>query len=299
MPETQWNTVRDRVLQKVLNITADEILNDNAGLHTIPMQSVNCASALIKAMKKILPKQRLSPIGYVDYQALKEDRAFQFDFIPLTEQFRFFDPSTLQSREEQLAFWINLYNAMVLHAVVRNNIQASVNEGKWRSTAFFQRSAYLINQQRISADDIEHGILRGNQGHPLVPGKQFSQDDPRHTWVIFPMDPRIHFVLHSASISSPPLQIYSPETIDQQLNEAVNRFLRQHTQINKVEFTLVLPNLVKWAQKDLGGPDKILELLIHAIPDDALLLRQNFERWKMKFNLYDWSLNQSADSSQH
>jgi hypothetical protein len=33
------------------------------------------------------------------------------------------------------------------------------------------------------------------------------------------------------------------------------------------------------------------------MPEDAALLRQNFERWKMKFNLYDWALNQSADST--
>lgn len=297
MPETQWNTVRDRVLQKVLNITTDEILNDNMGLHTIPMQTVNCAAALVKNLKKILPASRLSPMGCVDYQAIKEDRSFQFEFVPLTEQFRFFNPTSLPTREEQLSFWINLYNAMVLHAVLRNNIHASVNEGKWRSTAFFQRSAYMVNQKRVSADDIEHGILRANQGHPLVPGKQFSQDDPRHAWVIFPMDPRIHFALHSASVSSPPLQIYTSDAIDSQLTEAVYRVLRQQTQINQTEFILVLPNVVKWAQKDLGGPDKILELLIHAMPEDAALLRQNFERWKMKFNLYDWSLNQSLNST--
>jgi hypothetical protein len=293
VPEKQWNTIRDRVLQKVLNIAEDEVLNDNNGFLTIPFQAENCALSLQKVMYALLSEERISPSGMVDYQAIREDRAFQFKFIPLTQQFRFFDPNTLITRQEQIAFWINLYNALVLHAVLQQNIQDSVNEGKWRSSAFFQRSAYHLNQLRITADDIEHGILRGNQGHPLVPGKQFAPEDPRHAWVIFPMDPRIHFALHSASKSSPLLRIYQSENIDFQLTQAVNDFLGQHTQIDRVEYTLLLPNLVKWAQKDLGGPDKILELLMQAIPDEAPYLRQHFERWKIKYGPYDWALNQS------
>jgi hypothetical protein len=293
MPEPQWNSLRDRVLQKVLNIADDEVLNHTSMLHTIPVELTNSSVGLQKVLQKLLEIGHPTPSGNIDYKAIKKDNTFQFDFVPLTNQLKYFNPASLTTRAERLAFWINLYNAMILHAVIANNIQESVNEGKWGAAAFFQKAAYEVYQERVSADDIEHGILRANQGQLLMPGKQFALEDTRHAWVIFPMEPRIHFALHCASKSSPFFQVYHPETLDKQLDQAVCHFLRRETEINGKDIVLLLPNLLKGIQHDLGGQDKILEMLMEALPEESNLLRQYFERWKIKYKAYDWALNQS------
>lgn len=292
MPETHWTSFRDRALQKMLNIPQDEVLNQDLRQHTIPVRNTNFATGLQALLKKLVSVDRITPSGLIDYQAIKEDKTFQFDFIPLTNQLIYFDPETLGSNEEKLSFWLNLYNAMIINAVIEYNIQESVTEGKRGAAAFFQKAAYLVNQERVSADDIEHGILRANQGHYLMPGKQFSQDDARHAWVIFPMDVRIHFALHCASLSSPRLQVYQADKLDAQLNTAVMRLLQKETTINSNDKTITLPDLMKWVERDLGGQDQTLDLLVQAMPEQAEVLKNHYERWKFKYKEYDWTLNQ-------
>ncbi|MBI9048988.1 MAG: DUF547 domain-containing protein [Anaerolineaceae bacterium] len=292
MPENQWTSFRDRALQKMLNIPQNEVLNQDLRQHTIPVRTSNFSSGLQSLLKKMVSVDRITPSGMIDYQAIKEDKLFQFDFVPLTNQLIYFDPQTLSTNEERLAFWLNLYNAMIINAVLEYDIQESVTEGKWGAAAFFQKAAYLVNQQRVSADDIEHGILRANQGHTLMPGKQFAQDDHRHNWVIFPMEPRIHFALHCASVSSPRMAVYQPEKLDAQLNTAVMRLLQKETIIDANEFSITLPDMMKWVERDMGGQKNTMQLLIDALPEKADELRQHFERWKFKYNDHDWALNQ-------
>jgi hypothetical protein len=291
MPESQWTSFRDRALQKMLNISHDEVLNQDLRQHTIPVRNTNFATGLQTLLKKLVSVDRITPSGLIDYQAIKEDNLFQFEFKPLTNLLIHFDPQKLSSTEEKLSFWLNLYNAMIINAIIEYNIEESVAEGKHGSAAFFQKAAYLVNQERVSADDIEHGILRANQGHYLMPGKQFSQEDPRYQWVIFPMDVRIHFALHCASISSPRLQVYQPEKLDTQLNTAVMRLLQKETVINSNEKTITVPDMMKWVERDLGGQDKTLKLMIEAMPDQADEIQNHFEDWKFKYKEHDWSLN--------
>jgi hypothetical protein len=294
MPETNWTSFRDRALQKMLNIPQDEVLNEDLRQHTIPVRNTNFATGLQNLLKKLVSVDRITPGGLIDYQAIKEDKLYQFDFIPLINQLITFDPETLETNEEKLAFWLNLYNAMIINAVIEYNIQESVTEGKRGATAFFQKAAYLVYQERVSADDIEHGILRANQGHYLMPGKQFSQDDPRYKWIIFPMESRIHFALHCASISSPRLQVYQPEKLDAQLNTAVMRLLQKETMIDSKEHTITLPDMMKWVERDLGGQGKTLLLLMDALPEQADKIQTHFERWKFKYKDHDWALNQKV-----
>jgi hypothetical protein len=291
MPESQWTSFRDRALQKMLNISHDEVLNQDLRQHTIPVRNTNFATGLQTLLKKLVSVDRITPSGLIDYQAIKEDNLFQFEFKPLTNLLIHFDPQKLSSTEEKLSFWLNLYNAMIINAIIEYNIEESVAEGKHGSAAFFQKAAYLVNQERVSADDIEHGILRANQGHYLMPGKQFSQEDPRYQWVIFPMDVRIHFALHCASISSPRLQVYQPEKLDTQLNTAVMRLLQKETVINSNEKTITVPDMMKWVERDLGGQDKTLKLMIEAMPDQADEIQNHFEDWKFKYKEHDWTLN--------
>lgn len=79
------------------------------------------------------------------------------------------------SENEKLAFFLNLYNAMVIHAV----ISVGSPEGVIDRRSFFNDFLYLIGGHPYSLAIIENGILRCNQRSPYSIMKPFSTGDKR------------------------------------------------------------------------------------------------------------------------
>ena len=80
-----------------------------------------------------------------------------------------------------------------------------------------------IGAHAYSLDDIEHGLLRGNvakQGRSRPP---MQRGDPRLEYMPIVFDERMHFALHSACRSSPPLRVFDGGKLDRQLEEASGR----------------------------------------------------------------------------
>jgi hypothetical protein len=146
---------------------------------------------------------------------------------------------------------------------------------------------------RVNADDIEHGILRGNRGHPLIPGPQFTSRDPRLSWRLDPVDERIHFALNCAGRSCPPIQVYSAENIDQQLELAARNFVNADLEIDLDQDTAHISAIFKWYAIDFGGYQGVLDFLIeHTNHDDRKhWLVANRNRIDLKYKTYDWGLN--------
>ena len=63
------------------------------------------------------------------------------------------------TREEKLAFFINIYNALVIHANVTYGPPSSL----WQRYKFFNTVRYIIGGYSYSLQDIENGVLRGNK----------------------------------------------------------------------------------------------------------------------------------------
>ncbi|MBI5828578.1 MAG: DUF547 domain-containing protein [Chloroflexi bacterium] len=157
--------------------------------------------------------------GRVDYARLRASPTYA-EYCRCARRLQSFDPVTLGSREERLAFWINLYNALIVDAVIQFEVKRSVNE----APGFFWRAAYNIGGQRYCAFDIEYGILRANAPHPAIPGAHFGASDPRrHS--LQRLDPRIHFALVCAARSCPPIAVYDATRIDDQLEIAARTFI--------------------------------------------------------------------------
>jgi hypothetical protein len=192
-----------------------------------------------------------------------------------------------------LAFWINLYNALVIHAVIQENVQNSVTESWLGILSFFQRAAYTVGGLRFSLTDIEHGILRDNRGFPYFPGTHFSSNDPRQKLVIHEKDPRIHFALNCASNSCPPIGVYSPESLDIQLDIASKNFIHGDLLINKESKTITISSIFRWYQVDFGDIKGVLEFLINHLDDlaDQAWLRNHQSNIRVRYHPYDWSLN--------
>jgi hypothetical protein len=194
-----------------------------------------------------------------------------------------------------LAFWINLYNTLVLDAVIALGVQRSVMERR-AGMAFFRQAAYIVGGQRMSCDDIEHGILRANRGPPFFPGRQFHSSDPRLKRVIEPFDARVHFALNCASRSCPPVRAYLPEKLDSQLDVATRSYLATDVQIVPEEDALYLSSIFKWFRTDFGGREGIIEFVLSYLSDEAEVkwLSQERGRVSLRHKPYDWSLNIKA-----
>ncbi len=77
--------------------------------------------------------------------------------------------------DERLAFFLNLYNAMVIHATV----SIGHPEGLLDKRAFFSDFQYVVGGYSYSLTNIENGILRRNQRSPYSWIKPFSNTDKR------------------------------------------------------------------------------------------------------------------------
>jgi hypothetical protein len=229
----------------------------------------------------------------LDYARVKESAAYA-DYQTLVRAgLDAVDPTLLSCREAQLAFWINIYNALVLDAVIALEIKTGITEGFLGILRFFRQAAYRIGGQRVSLEDIEHGILRGNRGHPYQLGPQFGSADPRLAWVIEPQDARIHFALNCATQSCPPIGIYQAEQIDRQLDLATANFLGQEVDLDRENGVLTISAVLNWYIKDFGGRRGLLSFLGQHLPDaaDRVWLQEHVRPRRWRTAKYLWALN--------
>ena len=160
----------------------------------------------------------------VDYAGLRRDPRFRA-YVDLSASLDAVDLSLLTTKEAKLAFWINAYNSLIVHALtVVGPAETTLQRLTW-----FGRVAYRIGGNVFSADDIEHGVLRGNASPPasflnLVGLKAlaaavspaFGPSDPRraHSLARDEVDPRIHFALNCGAKSCPAIKVYSAEVLE-------------------------------------------------------------------------------------
>ena len=101
-------------------------------------------------------------------------------------------------------------------------------------------------------------------------------------------DPRIHFALHRAAVSSPDLsrKVYRSNTLEDQLEEATIKFLKDPDK-NKFQKDLGrLSQLFQWYCEDFGPPNGRLAFLQkHACPAIG-------EKTKFQYLTFDWRLNE-------
>jgi len=228
--------------------------------------------------------------GLVNYRGLKNSPTYS-RYKRVAGGLKHFDPASLHSQGERLAFWINLYNSLIIDAVISFGIENSVWEA---GRGFFRKAAYNIGGLRYSADDMEHGILRGNRPHPLLRLPQFATDDPRLRHAIVPMDPRIHFTLVCASRSCPLITVYHASEVEDELEAAASTFISGGGVIVEPELARVsLSRIFSWYQGDFGGRSGVLNFILVYLKErpEGDYLRENISKVRLRYQKYDWSLN--------
>ncbi len=280
---------REALLALALGFDPRAVLNPQ---HTDGAGDKTVAAELKEALNAFKAHAMDAGGRHVDYARLAGSPAYTRYRAECSPKLARFNPGTLESRAEQLAFWINLYNALILDAVIRFGVKKSVTEGFAGVLRFFRRAAYNVGGVRFSAEDIEQGVLRGNRGNPYLPGPQFGHHDPRRRFVLNPVDPRIHFALNCASCSCPPVGVYEAGRIERQLDMAARNFIAQEVRLDNDNHTLHLSPIFRWYAVDFGGEQGIIEFICRYLPkNEARRLRENRQNLRLRYTPYDWQLN--------
>jgi len=192
----------------------------------------------------------------------------------------------LNGRQPRLAFWINVYNALVFHGIVAAGIRRTVREMR----GFYGRVCYRIGGFVLSADDVEHGILRGNARHGWLRRRPFGARDSRLALAVYPVDPRIHFAITCGAQSCPPVGAYRASALDQQLDLAARNFLNQAVAVDG-QGRVTCSRILEWYAEDFeaaGGLGAFLARYLDAGPPrDAVGGRA---RPCDAYRPYDWAL---------
>jgi len=198
-------------------------------------------------------------VNLIDYAGFKRDPAFAV----VVDQIRAYPVSSLNSKQDKLAFYINAYNILTIQLILDHAPKKSIKEiGGFFSGPWDQ--VVLSNELGdLTLDDIEHGIIR-----PLG-------------------DPRIHFAVNCASLSCPDLRLeaYRSERLNEQLDDQTQLFLGQRGKGARIQGESVsVSKLFSWYKDDFkvdGGVGKFIERYYPQTKGK-----------KLDFLDYNWSLNQ-------
>lgn len=251
----------------------------------------NIAADLKKSLNKLQGGFFDVQESRVDYQAMKKSQSFD-EYLKLAGQLQNFDLSSLQAEQDKKAFWINIYNILIIHAVCHFNLNKSVRQ----VTNFFGRVGYKIGSDFFSPNDIEHGILRANKPKPGKNKNRFSDSDHRIKFSLDQMDPRIHFAIVCAASSCPPIEFYDSDKIDQQLDIAGKSFLnRRGLTLDKKRSIIYLSQIFNWYAEDFGKSQKeqLENIVKFANDQDKAYILKNLDSLQIKFHPYDWNLNRT------
>lgn len=255
-----------------------------------PKPIVEIASRLRKLSCAIFEAYVSEDGRHVDYRSIQGCEEFK-RYIRTTEELQRVEISDL-AREEKLAFFINLYNMMAVHAIVTCGHPAGPLDRK----KFFGDFKYVIGGCAYSLSAIENGILRGNQRPPYNLVKPFGQKDQRSKVALSYPEPLVHFALVCGTKSGPALRCYSPGNIDKELMEAARDFLRNGGLTVDPEAKVAsVSKILRWYNTDFGKNET--EVLKHAAnylepaaSEELLELLANTQL-KVSYQPYDWSLN--------
>ena len=211
-----------------------------------------------------LLKKYVDKNGNVNYIGLKKDQKILDSYLTLLSSN---EPSASWSKDEQLAYWINAYNAFTISLVVKHYPVASIKEirpGISFINTVWDIKFIKIGNETYDLNNLEHGIIR----------KKFDE-------------PRVHFAINCASYSCPALrnEAYTADKLDAQLTDAAKSFLADK---NKNEFTpdrITISKIFDWFTGDFKKNGSLIDFLNKYAP-----VKINAKA-KIDYKDYLWSLN--------
>ncbi|RIV18780.1 DUF547 domain-containing protein [Fibrisoma montanum] len=215
-----------------------------------------------------LLKKYVDERGQVNYKGFRKDQA---EFKKYLELLSRNPPAASWSKNEQMAYWINAYNAFTIQLILDHYPVQSIKDIGSKIQIPFVTTPWAIKfipvgKEKISLDNIEHGTLR----------KKFD-------------DPRIHFALVCASKSCPRLrnEAYVAEKLDSQLNDQGRDFLNNPAKNAISPKQASLSKYFDWYKGDWKDKGKSIEEWVNRYSNTKIN-----SSTKISFMDYNWNLNE-------
>jgi hypothetical protein len=213
-----------------------------------------------------------SGVNLVDYEALQANAGDAAKLARYLDYLQGLDPRGY-SRAEQMAYWINLYNALtvkvVLDAYPVETIR-DIHEGVVPYTGPWDDVHANVAGEDLTLNHMEHGILR-----PI--------------W----QDERIHYAVNCAAYGCPHLlkTAFTAANTEELLDAGARDYVNNARGVDVVdEDFIVISSIYDWYAEDFGDTEEsVVEHLIEYAQGDLAAFLEGFEG-AMEYD-YDWSLN--------
>ncbi len=209
----------------------------------------------------------LNRVAYADIaDPDKQALAAYIESLRLTQIDRF-------GRSEQLAYWINLYNALTVKLVVDfypvDSIRDIVDKIELFEGDVFTRKLIDIDGEPISLNDIEHRILR-----PI--------------W----KDPRLHYAVNCASVGCPNLarRAYTGANAEELLEAGARAYVNSRRGVRFESGGMIVSKIYGWFDEDFGGDEAGVIVHLRSYAEPALAARLAANPAIVGYE-YDWRLN--------
>lgn len=185
---------------------------------------------------------------------------------------------TSLNRSEQLAYWVNLYNALTVQLILRNYPVESirqitfnrsfvpsflVGDGPWAE------ELVTIEGVPLSLDNIEQRIIR-----PIF------------------LEARVHYVINRGAIGSPNLltEALDPARLDAQMDAAARAFVNHPRAVRIDGNRAGVSSIYTWFREDFGGTEEGVLIHLRSYADSGLLTRLEGVT-RVRDQGFDWALN--------
>lgn len=238
---------------------------------------VSCQSSTLGGESTVPPdhqiwqqllKTHVSSDGKVNYRGFVQDKSKLEQYLAQLSA-NAPDRKTW-SKNEQLAYWINAYNAFTVKLIVDNYPTASIKDlgPKLKIPGIqdvWHYEFFKIGGKSTSLDEIEHSILR----------KEFNE-------------PRIHFAINCASVSCPPLlnEAFTSEKMESQLQKMAIAFINDASRNKITADAIQVSSIFSWFKEDFTKKGSLIDFL------------NQYSKVKIKSSAkvsyldYNWKLNE-------
>ncbi|XP_010530173.1 PREDICTED: uncharacterized protein LOC104806801 [Tarenaya hassleriana] len=272
-------------------VVSSQCHNIPRGIIDLKPRPISDIASRLRRLFQAIIEAYTSPGGkHVDYRSIHGSEEFA-RYLRMIQELHRVEVQDMQ-REEKLAFFINLYNMMAIHAILVLGHPVGPLERK----KMFGDFKYVIGGCTYSLSAIRNGIFRANQRPPYNIMKPFGAKDKRSKVALQYTEPLVHFALVFGTRSGPALRCFSPGDIDQELAGAARDFLRGGGFM--VDLTTKVAHISKifqWYGMDFGKNE--VEVLKHASNyleptlSEALLDLLVDTQLEIIYQPYDWGLN--------
>ncbi len=204
----------------------------------------------------------------VDYATWHADEADVTALGRYVDELAAIDPADW-SREDGLAYWINMYNAVTLRLILDNYPLDSIKDiGGLFNKSPWKRKLVEVGGRKLTLNDIENDIIR-----------------PTYE------DARAHFAINCASIGCPPLRAEAclPELLDSQLDASCRLALNLDRWVSVTNNEVKITKIFDWYRGDFVADGASLLEFINRYRDEKLPA----DTRGFGYLPYDWSLNSS------